>query len=317
MPFKSEAQRRWMWANKPEMARQWQSETPKGSKLPERAGDGEMKKSSGLVQLLKQAIAENREFDRDRDPQGLPYRPVAEAMLFRPDGRVLANVIDRGDTRYYKFPGGGIDEGEDPEEGLRRELMEEVGADPEQLEQLEQLDWDWWRSWPKSEKQKRRFMQFRGEGSHQFAGRIGDLADPTSEEGDAWTSRPFQDPQQILQSLKDELPTLPEEQRPYRELQIRALKQAMERYGQQREEAEEKRASVSRTYYSRAATKLAAQPQPLQQPPSIDQHRASDYDLKQMMRDRRMRLGTGQPFEPQQQQTPQQQSPLLNPGLSS
>ena len=36
MPFKSEAQRKWMYANKPEMAARWQKHTPKGKKLPKR-----------------------------------------------------------------------------------------------------------------------------------------------------------------------------------------------------------------------------------------------------------------------------------------
>lgn len=36
MPFKSKAQRAWMYANKPEMAAEWQSETPKGAKLPKK-----------------------------------------------------------------------------------------------------------------------------------------------------------------------------------------------------------------------------------------------------------------------------------------
>jgi len=35
MPFKSRAQEKWMWATHPQMARQWQKETPKG-KLPEK-----------------------------------------------------------------------------------------------------------------------------------------------------------------------------------------------------------------------------------------------------------------------------------------
>lgn len=30
MPFKSEAQRRWMHANKPQMAKRWEDETPTG-----------------------------------------------------------------------------------------------------------------------------------------------------------------------------------------------------------------------------------------------------------------------------------------------
>ena len=37
MPFQSEAQRRWMWANDPEMAKRWQAETPKGKRLPKHA----------------------------------------------------------------------------------------------------------------------------------------------------------------------------------------------------------------------------------------------------------------------------------------
>lgn len=36
MPFESQAQRRWMYANKPEMAKEWEAATPKGKKLPER-----------------------------------------------------------------------------------------------------------------------------------------------------------------------------------------------------------------------------------------------------------------------------------------
>jgi hypothetical protein len=38
MPFKSKAQRAWMYANKPEMAKKWEDHTPKGKKLPEHVG---------------------------------------------------------------------------------------------------------------------------------------------------------------------------------------------------------------------------------------------------------------------------------------
>tara|TARA_B100000519_G_C14105451_1_gene373149 strand:- start:227 stop:367 length:141 start_codon:yes stop_codon:yes gene_type:complete len=34
MPFRSESQKKWMYANKPTMARKWQQETPKGTDLP-------------------------------------------------------------------------------------------------------------------------------------------------------------------------------------------------------------------------------------------------------------------------------------------
>lgn len=35
MPLKSDAQRKWMHANKPAMAKRWEKETPKG-KLPKK-----------------------------------------------------------------------------------------------------------------------------------------------------------------------------------------------------------------------------------------------------------------------------------------
>ncbi len=34
MPFKSESQRKWMYANDPKMAAHWEKETPKGKSLP-------------------------------------------------------------------------------------------------------------------------------------------------------------------------------------------------------------------------------------------------------------------------------------------
>lgn len=38
MPFKSEKQRRWMWANKPEMARRWENEEKKRKKKKKAKG---------------------------------------------------------------------------------------------------------------------------------------------------------------------------------------------------------------------------------------------------------------------------------------
>ena len=36
MPFLSQAQRAWMYANKPGMAKEFEAATPKGKKLPKR-----------------------------------------------------------------------------------------------------------------------------------------------------------------------------------------------------------------------------------------------------------------------------------------
>ena len=50
MPFKSQAQRRWMYANKPEMAKEWEDETPSG-RLPSRIHS----KSTSKTRLAKRA----------------------------------------------------------------------------------------------------------------------------------------------------------------------------------------------------------------------------------------------------------------------
>lgn len=56
MPFKSEAQRRWMYANHPAMARRWQAHTAKGAKLPEHVAamgpDGGKNHAAKLYTLL-------------------------------------------------------------------------------------------------------------------------------------------------------------------------------------------------------------------------------------------------------------------------
>ena len=44
MPFKSAAQRRWMFWKYPKMAKRWAKETSKGKRLPERIGKKKRKK---------------------------------------------------------------------------------------------------------------------------------------------------------------------------------------------------------------------------------------------------------------------------------
>ncbi|XP_013419208.1 uncharacterized protein LOC106179942 [Lingula anatina] len=68
---------------------------------------------------------------------GKPYRHAAHAFLYALDGKkvwglyenkavILMNMRVDG---YIGFPGGIIDDGETPEEGLNRELEEEIGLD--------------------------------------------------------------------------------------------------------------------------------------------------------------------------------------------
>lgn len=43
MPFKSEAQRRYLYAKEPEVAKEFAAHTPKGKKLPEKVKKGKKK----------------------------------------------------------------------------------------------------------------------------------------------------------------------------------------------------------------------------------------------------------------------------------
>jgi putative (di)nucleoside polyphosphate hydrolase len=67
------------------------------------------------------------------DPEGLPYRPCAGVMLINQDGRIFvgqrADRSEEGvDSAWWQMPQGGLEEGEEPEAGARRELAEETGV---------------------------------------------------------------------------------------------------------------------------------------------------------------------------------------------
>jgi len=112
----------------------------------------------------------------------LPYRPVAECFLIH-DGKIIAQ--DHG--HFIMYPGGGIDEGETPEEAGRREIEEEVGIKLDgDLIPITTVEWDWMPEWANNEKRKERYAQFRGERVHFLVGKVKSIETATSEEGDAW-----------------------------------------------------------------------------------------------------------------------------------
>ncbi len=64
---------------------------------------------------------------QDYDPSSfqLVTRQAVRAVIFK-DGKLLMIHTNKGD---YKFPGGGVDEGEDHAAALKREVSEESGYD--------------------------------------------------------------------------------------------------------------------------------------------------------------------------------------------
>ena len=61
------------------------------------------------------------------DPAALPYRPAAGVMLLNRDGRVWVGQRRDSTLEAWQMPQGGLDEGENPQAGMLRELEEETG----------------------------------------------------------------------------------------------------------------------------------------------------------------------------------------------
>jgi hypothetical protein len=121
-------------------------------------------------------------FNPKRKPNKLPYRKVAECYL------IYKNKIVAQDAgRYLSLPGGGIDRGETPEKGAKRELLEEIGAKLKGgLKTISVMTWDWDPSWANTDKRKGRFMKFRGEKVYSMFGVVDKFIKATDADGDAW-----------------------------------------------------------------------------------------------------------------------------------
>ena len=73
----------------------------------------------------------------------LGYRPCVGVMLVNPEGKAFVGKrIDNREGDWWQMPQGGVDEGEELEKALLREVGEEVGARPEHLEIVARLPED-------------------------------------------------------------------------------------------------------------------------------------------------------------------------------
>jgi putative (di)nucleoside polyphosphate hydrolase len=68
------------------------------------------------------------------DPRSLPYRPAVGVMLLNREGKVFVGQRMDSTLEAWQMPQGGLDEGEDAEEGAFRELEEETGIPRSKVE---------------------------------------------------------------------------------------------------------------------------------------------------------------------------------------
>jgi putative (di)nucleoside polyphosphate hydrolase len=74
----------------------------------------------------------------DRD--SLPYRPAAGVMLLNRAGKVWVGQRLDSTLEAWQMPQGGLDPGEEPQEGALRELEEETGIGRDKVELLARCD---------------------------------------------------------------------------------------------------------------------------------------------------------------------------------
>ena len=67
-------------------------------------------------------------------PNMFRERRAARALVFDGDKKVA--LLDATAKGYHKLPGGGIEEGESVESALRREVLEEIGCEIENIREL-------------------------------------------------------------------------------------------------------------------------------------------------------------------------------------
>lgn len=73
----------------------------------------------------------------DPDSHDFRHREAARAVVLDDQGKVPLLKVHSG--RYHKLPGGGIDEGEDVQTALGRELLEEIGCKAEVIAEVGEI----------------------------------------------------------------------------------------------------------------------------------------------------------------------------------
>ena len=104
MPFASDKQRKWMWANDPEMAKRWSKETPKGKKLPEYVGDKKVMKHAFDAAYVQ---GKNDALQKFGGEPVKSWAPLAGALVPGLGGAVAAYEAPKGEGWNHGLRAGG------------------------------------------------------------------------------------------------------------------------------------------------------------------------------------------------------------------
>lgn len=156
------------------------------------------------------------------DRSKLPFRKNCEGYF------VLGDSIVCRDSHlgYIDFPGGGVEENEDIEGALRREIMEEAGAIlDKKMTEIATLKTVWPMDWAKNEKQKKRFEKYQGDDMHFFIGKVKELVTPTGDpEENGWDINERTIKIRDVIKMMERYRPFPKELRDYYELKLKILK---------------------------------------------------------------------------------------------
>lgn len=157
------------------------------------------------------------EIDRSK----LPFRKNCEGYFVDKGRNVLARDTGNG---FVEFPGGGIDDNENVENAILREAFEETGVIIKNLRKLGELKFIWGPNWAKTEKQKKRYLNYQGEDMHFFFGEIEKFIEPEEKQEDFWHGEKLVSISRAIEIIDSKRP-FDDDVREYRELQLKFLRE--------------------------------------------------------------------------------------------